>query len=329
MRTAWSVAVVVFLIGFVHMVFLALATPETDGKGVDEVDMTANPTDLPEASVEAAPKSRFVPNMPSQVVIQLAQQTPSAGTPHYRNPKDGYEMILIPGGEAIFGTGPDDPYYKDSSTDKEKPQFKADIPEFLIGAYCVTNEQYLFFVKETGHRPPDHATWGTPVWQDGKFPEEKRNHPVVCVSWHDAKAYCEWAGLSLPTDLQWEKAARGFDGRIYPWGNQWDEGKLRNYKNKGLGTTCAVDDYREGTSVFRVFNMSGNAWEWCEDWYEDNVYERYARGDSTVPTTGNSKILRGGSWHGDEPLPFRCAARISKDPEDRASVTGVRCARGL
>jgi formylglycine-generating enzyme required for sulfatase activity len=173
MRTASSVAVVVLLIGFVHTVILALPTPETRPKGVDKVDMTANPADCPEAAVEAATKSRFVPDMPSQIVIQLAQQTHPAGTPHHRNSKDGYEMILIPGGEAIFGTGPDDPYYEDSSTDKEKPQFKAAIPEFLIGAYCVTNEQYLFFVKETGHRPPDHATWGSPVWQDGKFPEEK------------------------------------------------------------------------------------------------------------------------------------------------------------
>jgi formylglycine-generating enzyme len=135
--------------------------------------------------------------------------------------------------------------------------------------------------------------------------------------------------LRLPTDLQWEKAARGLDGRLYPWGNQWDENKLRNLKNKGLGTTCAVDDYPEGASAFRVFNMSGNVWEWCEDWDEADVHERYARADLTLPTTGHAKILRGGSWHGDEPLPFRCAARLSKDPEDRASVAGFRCARGL
>jgi len=245
------------------------------------------------------------------------------------NSVDGYEMILIPGGEAIFGTGPDDPYFEGSSTDMEKPQFKADIPEFYMGVYSVTNEQYFKFVKEAGYSSPEESTWGTPVWKKGKFPEDKGKHPVVCVSWHDAKAYCDWAGLSLPADLQWEKASRSFDGRLYPWGNEWDEKKFRNYNNKGSGTTCAVNDYPEGKSAFGIFNMSGNVWEWCEDWYESNVYERYARNDLTLPNTGQYKILRGGSWHGDNSLPFRCAARLPRPPEDLASVSGFRCVRRL
>ncbi|MBI4982452.1 MAG: formylglycine-generating enzyme family protein [Candidatus Omnitrophica bacterium] len=222
----------------------------------------------------------------------------------YRNFKDGYNMALIPSGEAIFGTGPDDPYFEESSTDREKPQFKVGIPEFYMGIYCVTNEQYFKFVKETGHRPPEQATEGVPVWKNGGFPKEKARHPVVCVSWDDAKAYCGWAGLSLPTDLQWEKAARGFDGRIYPWGNKWDEKKCRNFNNKGLETTCDVDDYAQGASVFGIFNMSGNVWEWCEDCF-----------------------VRGGSWHGDSPLPFRCASRLPINPDNRAIWTGFRCVR--
>lgn len=250
----------------------------------------------------------------------------------YRNPRDGYEMILIPRGEAIFGTGPDDPYFMESSTDREKPQFKADLPEFYMGIYSVTNEQYYKFIKETGHRPPEQATqeaWGPPVWKNGKFPEEQTKHPVVCVSWHDAKAYCDWAGLSLPTELQWEKAARGFDGRLFPWGNKWDEKKLRHFNNKGLGTTCAVNDYPEGVSIFGMFNMSGNVWEWCVDWYGPNAYQRYARNDLTLPDTGQLKLVRGGSWHGDYPAPFRCASRIPIDPEASAHWNGFRCARGL
>ena len=317
------VVVAFFLLGFTFAAILLLATMGRDTGGSAEVGMTIIPADLPEVSAEKAVKSR----VPTQDIIQLKQQRRSPEAPPYKNPKDGYEMILIPRGVAIFGTGADDPYFKESSTDREKPQFKADIPEFYIGIYCVTNEQYFKFVRETGHRPPEQATWGTPVWQNGKFPEEKANHPVVCVSWDDAKAYCDWAGLSLPTELQWEKAARGFDGRIYPWGNEWNEKKCRNYNNKGLGTTCAVDDYPEGTSIFGVFNMSGNVWEWVKDWYESNVYERYARNNLTLPNTGQFKLLRGGSWHGDRPVPFRCAARLPKNPGDRANVVGFRCVR--
>ncbi len=230
---------------------------------------------------------------------------------YYRNLRDGYEMVLIPRGEAIFGTGPDDPYFGESSTEREKPQFKAGFPEFCIGIYCVTNEQYLKFVKDTGHCPPGQAAEGVPVWKNGKFPDGKAKYPVVCVSWLDARAYCDWAGLSLPTELQWEKAARGFDGRIYPWGNKWDEKKCRNFNNKGLETTCAVDDYAEGASVFGIFNMSGNVWEWCEGGYESNA--------------GRFRVVRGGSWHGDSPRPFRCAARLPVDPVDRAFWTGFRC----
>jgi formylglycine-generating enzyme len=247
--------------------------------------------------------------------------------PLFRNPKDGYEMVRIPKGEAIFGTGPDDPYFKENSTDREKPQFRAELPEFYIGVYAVTNEQYFKFVQETGHRPPDQANWGDPVWKNGKFPAEKAKHPVVCVSWPDAKAYCQWAGLSLPTELQWEKAARGFDGRIFPWGNQWDENKLRNLNNAGSGTTCPVEAYPQGVSPFGIFNMSGNVWEWCEDWFQNDAHERYARKDLTLPREGKTKVLRGGSWHGDNPLPFRCAVRMDRPPEDRASVTGFRCVR--
>lgn len=243
------------------------------------------------------------------------------------NPKNGYEMLFVPGGEAVFGTGQDDPFFADERTDREKPSFKTDIPGFYIGIYCVTNEQYFKFIKETGHSAPEAADCAAAVWKNGKFPEEKAKHPVVCVDWQDAKVYCDWTGLTLPAELQWEKAARGPDGRIYPWSNGWDKEKCRNYDNKGSGTTCAADDYPQGRSVFGMFNMSGNVWEWCEDWYEIGAYERYAGGDLTPPGEGGDKILRGGSWHGDNPVPFRCAARLNRPPGDKSIYTGFRCVR--
>jgi formylglycine-generating enzyme required for sulfatase activity len=324
-RVYSSVVFVLFMMGFVPAAILPVATAGEVMEGFFEVGMTVTQTDLSDVFEGKVVKSRLASGTYTDEVIPPGGPRRSSGSPYYRNPKDGYEMVRIPRGEAIFGTGPEDPYFKENSTDREKPQFKADIPEFYIGVYAVTNEQYFKFVKETGHRPPDRATWGDPVWKNGMFPEKKAKHPVVCVSWYDARAYCKWAGLSLPTELQWEKAARGSDGRIYPWGNKWDQNKLRNLNNAGSETTCAVDEYPRGASPFGVFNMSGNVWEWCEDWYQNDVYERYARKDLTLPKNGKTKVLRGGSWHGDNPLPFRCAVRLDKDPEDKASVSGFRC----
>jgi formylglycine-generating enzyme required for sulfatase activity len=321
------VSIVFFLMMSIHRDQFLLATDEIDAESSDQVLKTISMVDSPEVTAQKTCNSRFLFTMSTHDIIQSKTQMGLTQPTYYRNPKDGYEMILIPAGEAIFGTGPDEPYFQGSLTDMEKPQFRANIPEFYIGIYSVTNEQYFKFVRETGHHPPEQSAAGIPIWKDGKYPEEKAKHPVVCVSWHDARAYCQWAGLRLPTDLQWEKAARGIDGRIYPWGNEWDEKKCRNFNNKGSETTCAVDDYPDGVSVFGIFNMSGNVWEWCEDWYESRAYERYERNDLSPPATGQSKLLRGGSWHGDTPIPFRCAARISRDPSDTAPWTGFRCVR--
>jgi formylglycine-generating enzyme required for sulfatase activity len=160
--------------------------------------------------------------------------------PYYRNPIDGYEMRLVPAGKAVFG---------ETST-----QFEAEVPGYYLGIYCVTNAQYLRFVTATGHRPPDQADWGEPVWRGASFPPEKADHPVVRVSWEDAQAYCEWAGLRLPTELEWEKGARGVDGRAYPWGEEWDPAKCRHAGNRGDETTCADEWERVGV-------VRGLVWE--------------------------------------------------------------------
>ena len=165
------------------------------------------------------------------------------------NEKDGSILVPIPAGEAIFGSP------KGRGFDEERPQFRASLPGYHLAAHPVTNAQYSRFVEATRRSTRGlSAAHADPSMSD---------HPVVCVSWEDAVAYCEWADLSLPTELQWEKGARGTDGREYPWGNGWDVSRCRNAEN--TGATCGIWEYPQGRSPYGLFHMSGNVWEWCAD----------------------------------------------------------------
>jgi formylglycine-generating enzyme required for sulfatase activity len=148
-------------------------------------------------------------------------------------------MTLVDGGEFRCGT----------------EGKKTRLPAFHIDVYPTTNSDYAQFIAATGHRPPEH-------WSGGAFPAELANHPVVFVSWHDADAYAQWAGKSLPTSQQWEKAARGVDGDTYPWGNGETLAKC-NVRESRIGATTPVDRYHSGVSPYGVYDMCGNVWEWC------------------------------------------------------------------
>ena len=234
------------------------------------------------------------------------------------NAKDGSVLVYVPGGEFEMGDG----------QETNCPKHRVEVDGYYMGLYCVSNRQYARFVGETRHRAPNTADFRTPVWQGDRCPEGKLDHPVVCVDWSDAQAYAQWAGCALPTEAQWEKAARGPLGLIYPWGNEWNEGKCRNCANKRNEQTSAVWGYGVGASGYGTYQSSGNVWEWCADWYEEMAHDttRVVK-NPTGSARGSYRVARGGGWRVGDALEYRGAYRGGDNPACRYVSQGFRLAR--
>jgi formylglycine-generating enzyme required for sulfatase activity/triacylglycerol esterase/lipase EstA (alpha/beta hydrolase family) len=250
----------------------------------------------------------MTPNV-APVVAAPVTQLPKIKT----NPKDGAEMILIPAGDFLMGSTDADKL----ADDKEKPQHKVYLDAYYIYKTEVTVAQYRNFCTATGRKMPNAPNWD---WQD--------TNPIVNVTWNDAKAYADWVGAILPTEAQWEKAARGGDGRIYPWGNTWDASKCVNSTNSKNGTK-PVGSFPIGASPYGVMDMAGNAWEWCADWYGADYYKKAPAKNPTGPVTGEYRVLRGGSWNYGYYNYCRGAYRLYDGPYDLGNYYGdfgFRCA---
>jgi formylglycine-generating enzyme required for sulfatase activity len=178
-----------------------------------------------------------------------------------------------------------------------------DLAEFQMARYLVTNAAYYEFVQETERRRPDH--W--PL--NGRFPPELACHPVVFVSWEDAAAFARWQGAQLPSEAEWEKAARGKDGRIYPWGNEFMAENCNTSESKTEGTK-AVNAHPQGASPYGVMDMAGNVWEWTTTIYEDGE---------------DWRVLKGGAWDYKGAKDARCASRVYFRPTFRNGAVGFRC----
>jgi formylglycine-generating enzyme required for sulfatase activity len=261
------------------------------------------------------------------------------------NPPDGSLMRLIPGGTARLGSTLDEIEYavgldKDSelfSLENEMPQFEALIPAYYLAVYAVSNQQFARFLSEV--RPAIGVLNVWIPWRERLcLPEDEsrpylvvagfERHPVTNVSWFGANAYCSWAGLRLPTEWEWEKAARGTDARIFPWGDYWSPDRLCWHgSHEESVDTVPVDCFESGCSPYGIFQMAGNIEEWCADWYQAHAYEAYTAGTLTPPRHGLERVIRGGNCRRRNRLEFRCAMRRGNRPAFVNTIlTGIRCA---
>ena len=252
----------------------------------------------------------------------------SASGERWTRPTDGADMAYVPAGEFVMGS-PDGEGHAD-----EHPQHGVHLDAFWIDRYEVSNDQYRQCVEASACDAPTSCTWGEPTYGD----TGKADHPVVCVSWHDAEAYCQWAGARLPTEAEWEKAARGTDALKYPWGNTFDGSRLnfcdRNCEfddwkdtdvDDGYARTAPVGTYGPaGASPYGALNMAGNVYEWVADWHDRGYYSRSPDRNPPGPDSGEYRVVRGGSWGGD-PGWVRSAYRGGDFPVITNSSNGFRC----
>lgn len=235
---------------------------------------------------------------------------PATGLPlRVRHQTDGAEMQFIPPGHFTRGN--------DNGEPDEAPQQNIWLDGFYIDVFPVSNERYRVFhdqIKRTDNHelcyPAEHLSSVTRelnhtprLWARGVrgFNQERMERfggelqPVVTVTWYDAYAYAAWAGKQLPSEAQWEKAARGLDGRLFPWGNEWDPERLNTHLE--IGATTPIGAYPEGISPFGVYDLLGNVWEWCLDRYDRQGYHRTSLRNPVGPPDGLDRVCRGGAWN--------------------------------
>jgi len=233
-------------------------------------------------------------------------------------------MVFVPAGTFVMGSK--------LGADDERPMREVYLNAFYIDRYEVTNGEYVEFlntVQDRLERCGSHDCIDTKdddpdshiLYQAGRYAVETRyeNHPAIKVSWYGAKACCEYRGKRLPSEAEWEKAARGTEGTAYPWGNEFDA--YRANTDYRVGDTTPVGSYPDGVSPYGAYDMAGNVWEWVADWYQ-----AYPGSDDQSDLWGQKyKVVRGGSWN-HPGYDARCTCRDIAHPARRILVVGFRCA---
>jgi sulfatase modifying factor 1 len=271
--------------------------------------------------------------------------------------KDGAPMVLIPAGEFEMGTDPaeipglmqwlEKEYLslnleaKASWFEDEPPRHTVYVDAFYMDKYEVTNAQYRKFVQATGHSEPEGSEQFKP-WSDENYNGD--DQPVVYVTWEDAKAYAEWAGKRLPTEAEWEKAARGgLVGKRFPWGDEWPPPpKAGNFADEALKKVfpealAFIAGYDDGYAYtapvgkyapngYGLYDMAGNVWEWCADWYDKDYYASSPGENPSGPSSGQDRVIRSGGWSPNCVRTLRAADRSGITPVSSGSSYGFRCA---
>ena len=231
-------------------------------------------------------------------------------------------MVRIPAGWFPMGS---DPKADEDAGPQEQPQRWVYVDAFEMDRYEVSNAHYLRFVLAT-------ERIGPPYWRIDPFPEKMARHPVIGVSWQDAEAYCRWMKKRLPTEAEWEKAARGEDARKFPWGNEPAGWKKSNIAHPGskrgvkYPPLANVDRYEHGVSPYGIYQLAGNVAEWVSDWFDPEYYQYGTSFNPTGPEWGEDHVYRGGSWN-EDPEVARSAGRGAHAPDHRSYLIGFRCAK--
>lgn len=285
----------------------------------------------------ARPTEAVVPPPPANVgaVVWRTEKPPTAPSAGdvWVCPATGIELVYVPAGEFVLGSSSADitawlknhPYNRAEQFADQQPQCRPFLEAYWIGRTEVTNGQYLEFVRATGHPAPAY-------WDDDLPPGGLEQFPVERVSNYDAREFCRWAGFRLPTEMEWEKAARGADGRTFPWGDEWHADLCRDIgsvtgrsiagpreweeayiewsrRHDATEGPTRVGSYPQGMSPYGCLDMAGNVLEWCQDAHDKRAYQNYAAGDMAVPRSGPYCVYRGGSWLYGDPYFFRCSTR--------------------
>ena len=230
------------------------------------------------------------------------------GHEEYWRAKDGAMVVRIPAGEFLMGSP------EGEGEADERPQHRVYVSEYLIDKTEVTWRQFRKFTDAKGTPIARTPLWGTPD-----------DYPAAFILWEEAKGYCEWAGGRLPTEAEWEKAARGTDGRKYPWGNEWDPQRCNSISG-GLHRPESVGSFPNCLSPYGVLDMAGSMKEWCADAYGETYYAESSARDPKGPTSGPLRMVRGGAWM-SQPIWLRAAYRLKASPSSANHDQGFRCAQ--
>lgn len=305
-------------------------TPTTTHTPEPTPTNTRPPTSAPTDEPTSIPTDTTTPT-PTHTPTITAMPTPGIVNTRIR-PADEAVMVYVPAGEFMMGS--------EAGLSNEKPVHAVYLDSYWIDQTEVTNSMYALCVQDGDCERPSNL--GSYTRDNYYNAPAFANYPVIYVGWQDAQNYCEWAGARLPTEAEWEKAARWDEetqeARTYPWGNTFD-GTLLNFCDEncqfswkdatvddGYEDTAPVGSYPDGISPYGALDMAGNVWEWTADWYDGDYYAELVYDNPTGPATGTAKVLRGGSWSNND-NDVRAANRHSNDPTLRLDCVGFRCAQ--